>query len=133
MHHFGEGGMITIPSVTPDNVADFLGRMNVRRKRLTQGCLRRERLGFTGHLDAKCLLYKAPRGFGKSVQIALCAQTAADQGDGCVYLDLSSFWQESVCEADFIANAIVAVLSPLLVVDLPSLGRRQPSVPELLG
>lgn len=120
--------MITIPSVTPDNVADFLERMNVRRKRLTQDCLRRERLGFTGHLDAKCLLYKAPRGFGKSVQIALCAQTAADQGDGCVYLDLSSFWQESVCEADFIANAIVAVLSP---PDLSGTNTR--SCPEIIA
>lgn len=104
--------MITTPSVNQDDLADFLNRMNARRKKLAQGGLRRDRLDFEGHPGAKCLLYKAPRGFGKSVQIALCAQGAIDRDEDCVYLDLSSIWQQGVSEVEFIANAIVAVLAP---------------------
>jgi len=92
--------MIKTSSAIPNDIYDFLERMNVRQKKLTQGCLRRDRLDIAGHPGAKCLLYQAPRGFGKSVQIALCAQSAADRGDDCIYLDLSSFWPESVSEAD---------------------------------
>ncbi|SEQ94074.1 helix-turn-helix transcriptional regulator [Thalassovita taeanensis] len=104
--------MITTSSATPDDLTDFVNRMNARRKKLVQGSLRRDRLDFVGHSGAKCLLFKAPRGFGKSVQIALCAQAAIDREEDCVYLDLSSFWQEGVCEAELVANAIVAVLAP---------------------
>ncbi|KAB2535696.1 LuxR family transcriptional regulator [Salipiger aestuarii] len=104
--------MITTSSAAPDDLADFVDRMDTRRKKLAQGCLRRDRLDFAAHPGAKCLLFKAPRGFGKSVQIALCAQAAIDRGEDCVYLDLSSFWQEGVSEAEFVARAIVAVLAP---------------------
>ena len=104
--------MITTPSVNPNDLTDFLNRMNARRRKLAQGALRRDRLDFEAHPSAKCLLFKAPRGFGKSVQIALCAQGAIDRDEDCVYLDLSSIWQENVSEVEFIANAIVAVLAP---------------------
>ena len=104
--------MITTSSVKPDDLADFLKRMNARRRKFAQGALRRARLDFEGHPGAKCLLFKAPRGFGKSVQIALCAQAAIDRDEDCVYLDLSSIWQQGVSEVEFIANAIVAVLAP---------------------
>jgi ATP/maltotriose-dependent transcriptional regulator MalT len=104
--------MITTSCETPDDLTDLVNRMNARRKKLVQGSLRRDRLDFAGHSGAKCLLFKAPRGFGKSVQIALCAQAAIDRGEDCVYLDLSSFWQEGICEAELVAHAIVAVLSP---------------------
>ena len=118
--------MIKTSSAIPNDIYDFLERMNVRQKKLTQGCLRRDRLDIAGHPGAKCLLYQAPRGFGKSVQIALCAQSAADRGDDCIYLDLSSFWPESVSEADLIATAIVAMLSP---PDLPvTSGDRGPEI-----
>lgn len=94
------------------NLADFVERMNVRRHKLIQGCQRRDRLDFAGHPDAKCLLLKAPRGYGKSVQIAYSAQAATDRGEQCVYLDLSSFWEARHSEAEFIAKAIIAALSP---------------------
>jgi ATP/maltotriose-dependent transcriptional regulator MalT len=110
--------MITTPGANSTNVADFLERMSVRRQKLIQGCLRRDRLDFAGHPDGKCFLLKAPRGFGKSVQIAYCAQAAVDRREHCVYLDLSSFWHESLSEAELIADAIVAVLSPPHLSDM---------------
>lgn len=112
--------MIATFNATPDDFAGFVHRMDARREKLVQGCLRRDRLDFAGHAGAKCLLFKAPRGFGKSVQIALCAQAAIDRKEDCVYLDLSSIWQEDVDEAEFIANMIVAVLAPQEVASMPS-------------
>ncbi|MBC7285025.1 LuxR C-terminal-related transcriptional regulator [Hoeflea sp.] len=104
--------MITASAENSAHLADFMERMTLRRHKLIQGCQRRDRLDFAGHPDAKCLLLKAPRGFGKSVQIAHCAQAATDRREQCVYLDLSSFWEANQSEAEFIAKAIVAVLSP---------------------
>jgi len=104
--------MITTPDTNSNDVAEFLERMSIRQKRLIRGCLKRDRLDFAEHPGAKCLFFRAPRGFGKSVQVVLCAQSAIDRGEDCIYLDLSSFWQEGASEAELIASAIVAVLAP---------------------
>ena len=103
--------MISARDASSADLTDFLQRMNVRRQKLVQGCLRRDRLDFAGHPDAKCLILKAPRGFGKSVQIACCAQAAIERREHCIYLDLSSFRQEILSEAELIANAIASALS----------------------
>lgn len=104
--------MITTSDEDSRDISGFLQRMSIRQRRLIRGCLKRDRLDFAGHPDAKCLLFRAPRGFGKSVQVALCAQTAIDRGEGCIYLDLSSFWQDGASETELIASAIVGVLAP---------------------
>ncbi len=103
--------MTTTPKANPDDLSDFLERMNTRRTKYSQGYLKRDRLGFVGHPKAKCLLYKAPPGFGKSVQVAQCAQAALESKEDCIYLDFSSFWPKDLFEVDLIANAIVATLS----------------------
>lgn len=110
--------MITPLGANSKHVLDFLERMNVRRDKLTEGCLRRDRLDLAGHPGTKCLLLKAPRGFGKSVQIAEGARAATDRGEHSVYLDLSSFWSEGLSEAALIASAIIAVLSPSNLSDI---------------
>ena len=81
---------MTTPSrANPDDISGFLRRMNTRRTKYSQGYLKRDRLSFTGNPTAKCLLYKAPPGFGKSVQVAQCAQAALERNEDCIYLDLS--------------------------------------------
>ena len=103
---------MTTPSrANPDDISDFLERMNTRRTRYSRGYLKRDRLSFVGHPTAKCLRYKAPPGFGKSVQVAQCAQAALERNEDCIYLDFSSFWPKDLSEADLIANSIVAALS----------------------
>ncbi|PYC47991.1 helix-turn-helix transcriptional regulator [Litorivita pollutaquae] len=126
--------MITTPDANANDVAEFLKRMSIRQKRLIRGCLKRDRLDFAEHSGAKCLLFRAPRGFGKSVQVALCAQTAIDRGEDCIYLDLSSFWQEGASEADLIASAIVAVLAPQeLPAKTPGRSLKTVALHHLLG
>lgn len=91
------------------NVAD---RMSARRATLTKGRLHRDRLDIEGRQGCKALVFRAPRGFGKSVQVALCTDAALQRGEHCIYLDLSSPRGRGLSEAESIAGAILRALAP---------------------
>ncbi|WP_234730260.1 helix-turn-helix transcriptional regulator [Acidocella facilis] len=87
-------------------------RMSGRRTTLTKGRLYRNRLDLEGRQGCKALVFRAPRGFGKSVQVALSADAALQRGENCVYLDLSSPRSCGLSEAESIADAILRALAP---------------------
>lgn len=92
-------------------------RMLARRAALTKGRMRRDRLDIDERQDCKALIFRAPPGFGKSVQVAFCADTALQRGELCIYQDLSSPRERGMSEAEVIAAAVNRALAP------PALGR----------
>ena len=63
-------------SGSPIDGVNVSGRMSGRRTTLTKGRLHRNRLDLEGRQGCKALVFRAPRGFGKSVQVALSADAA---------------------------------------------------------
>ena len=99
-------------SGAPIDGVNVAGRMSARRATLTKGRLYRDRLDIDGRQGCKALVFRAPRGFGKSVQVALCADAALQRGEHCIYLDLSSPRGRGLSEAESIADVILRALAP---------------------
>lgn len=99
-------------SGAPSDGLVVAGRMSFRRVSLTKGRLCRNRLDLEDRHGCKALIFCAPRGYGKSVQVALCANAALQRGEHCIYLDLSSPRRRGLSEAETIADGIVCALTP---------------------
>lgn len=105
-------------SGAPIGGVNVSGRMSGRRATLTKGRLRRNRLDLEGRQGCKALVFCAPRGFGKSVQVALCADAALQRRETCVYLDLSSPRSRGLSEGETIADAILRALAPTVCTSI---------------
>ncbi len=62
-----------------DNLENWCLRMSdrmwARQRFITQGCIERGRLKASAESESKVILYRAPLGYGKSVQVAFEAGT----------------------------------------------------------
>lgn len=62
-----------------------------RQRFITQGCTDRQRLGASATPEAKVVLYRAPPGYGKSVQVALAANIRDPEHESAVYINRRSY------------------------------------------
>ena len=58
---------------------------------ITQGCIDRYRLSASATPESKVVLYRAPFGYGKSVQVALAANTRDPELENAVYINARSY------------------------------------------
>lgn len=65
-------------------------RMWARQCFITQGCLDRYCLSASATPESKVVLYRAPPGYGKSVQVALAANTRELERESAVYINTRS-------------------------------------------
>ncbi len=65
-------------------------RMWARQCFITQGCLDRYCLSASATPESKVVLYRAPPGYGKSVQVALAANTRELELESAVYINTRS-------------------------------------------
>jgi ATP/maltotriose-dependent transcriptional regulator MalT len=66
-------------------------RMWGRQRFITQGCTDRQRLSASAVPGAKVVLYRAPPGYGKSVQVALAANIRDPEHESAVYINRRSY------------------------------------------
>lgn len=66
-------------------------RMWARQRFMTQGCLDRYRLRASAAPESKVVLYRAPPGYGKSVQVAFAANTRNQDPGSVVYINTRSY------------------------------------------
>ena len=66
-------------------------RMWARQRFMTQGCLDRCRLRASAASESKVVLYRAPPGYGKSVQVAFAANTRDHEPEAAVYINTRSY------------------------------------------
>lgn len=62
-----------------------------RQRFITQGCTDRQRLSASAVPGAKVVLYRAPPGYGKSVQVALAANIRDPEHESAVYINRRSY------------------------------------------
>ena len=66
-------------------------RMWARQCFITQGCIDRQRLSVSAAPESKVVLYRAPPGYGKSVQVAFAANTRDPEHESAIYINARSY------------------------------------------
>lgn len=81
--------------------------MALRKENVARDRLRRTRLSLGAQPDAKTLFYRAPPGFGKSVQVALAAVEAGAAGYKAAYVCVRKLPDRGALRGDLLAAAIL--------------------------
>lgn len=66
-------------------------RMWARQRFITQGCIDRHRLSTSATPESRVVLYRAPLGYGKSVQVAFAANIGDPERESAAYINTRSY------------------------------------------
>lgn len=104
---FVEQAMTSVPHDVVEQVALFCRLMGRRKETAVRDRLRRPRLTFVSDPHAKALVYRAPMGYGKSVEVALAADDASAAHEAVAYLSARSLPKLGLSSTDSLAAAIL--------------------------
>ncbi len=94
-----------------DNLENWCLRMSdrmwARQRFITQGCIERGRLKASAESESKVILYRAPLGYGKSVQVAFEAGTQGREEGGVAYINTRSYPGSGEITDSFLAALIL--------------------------